>query len=371
MTYFRKLAQETARLTQAIGRDDKWLIVINADPDALASAMALRRIMAHRAAEVGIARVNEVRRPDNLAMMQFLRIPAVMLTPEVKAAYNRFAMVDSQPHHHPDFAGCEFSIVIDHHPIAPEAPVRAAFTDIRPDYGSVSTILTEYLYNLRIRPGKLLATALFYGIKTDTQSFERHFVEADVKAFSYLAKTADMQTVRKIIHSEYHRRWLKFFSKAFRKMRFVGSKGLFVYMDALESPDILVMLADFFTRVHGLSWNMLSAVVKKTVVVVFRGDGLGRNMGHMAQKLFADIGSAGGHRGAARAEIDLDKLGGKPVEEFLYKRLTGRKLPLKDKCPVEFPPVPQPERTARAATGQQKSAGVTYPSSTSTEKAEA
>ncbi|MFP5257520.1 MAG: DHH family phosphoesterase [Acidobacteriota bacterium] len=357
---FRKMSQLAGELTQVIGRGDRWLIVINADPDALASAMALRRIMAHRAAEVGISHVNEVKRPDNLAMMRFLHIPSTPLTPGLCANYDRFAMVDSQPHHHPDFAGRHYSIVIDHHPILAERPCQAEYADIRPEYGSVSTIMAEYLRGLRIRPGKLLATALVYGIKTDTQSFERHFVEADVRAFSAMTKHADMTLVRKIISSEYHRRWLKFFSKAFRKMRFVGARGLFVYMDVLESPDILVMLADFFTRVHGLSWNMLAAVVKGTVVVVFRGDGIGRNMGHMAAKIFGDIGSAGGHRGAARAEIELAKLGGKPVEEWLYKRLTGRRLPTKDQCPVEFPaPPPHKERTARADAGQEKSALVT------------
>ncbi len=334
MSYFRKLTQETTRLTQMLGREDKWLIVINADPDAMASALALKRIMVHRVAEVGIAHVNEVKRPDNLAMMRFLRIPTERLSPELRSRYDHFAMVDSQPHHHPDFKSCSFSIVIDHHPITAASPVTAQFVDIRPDYGSVSTILTEYLYNLRIRPGKLLATALVYGIKADTQSFERHFVEADVKAFSYLTKSADMALVRKIIHSEYHRRWLKFFSKAFRKMRFVGQKGLFVYMDTLESADILVMLADFFSRVHGLSWNMLCGIVKKQAIVIFRGDGIGRNMGQMAAKMFGDLGSAGGHRGAARAEIDLAKFGDKPIEEALYKRLTGRKLPTKEKCPI-------------------------------------
>ncbi len=334
MTYFRKLIQETTRLTQLFDRDDRWLIVINADPDAMASAMALRRIMSHRVDEAAIAHVNEIKRPDNLAMIRFLRVPTTMLTDKLRLKYNRFAMVDSQPHHHPGFKACDFSLVIDHHPISPEHPVKAAFADIRPDYGSVSTILTEYLYNLRIRPGKLLATALAYGIKTDTQSFERHFIEADVKAFSYLSKCADMLLVRKIVSSEFHRHWLKYLSKAFRKMRFVGAHGLFLYMDCLESPDILVMLADFFTRVHGLSWNMVAGVVKKNVVVIFRGDGIGRNMGQMAQKLFGDIGSAGGHRGAARAEIDLAALGGKPVEEFLYKRLTGHKLPAKEHCPI-------------------------------------
>lgn len=329
-----KLTQNMVRLNQIIGHDARWLIVINADPDAMASAMALRRIMAYRAEAVGIAHINEIKRPDNLTMMRLLRIPMVRLSPDVLASYQRFAMVDSQPHHHPDFQGIDCSVVIDHHPIVPEQPVRAAFADIRPDYGATSTVLTGYLTNLGIRPSKLLATALAYGIKTDTQSFERHFIEADVRAFSYLTRFADTQIIRRIISSEYHRQWLKFFSKAFRKMRFVGKQGLFVYMDGLESPDILVILADFFTKVHGLSWDMLAGLVKKKLVVIFRGDGVGRNVGLLAQKIFGDIGSAGGHRGAARAEIDLIKLGGKDPEEFLYKRLTGRKIPPKQHCPI-------------------------------------
>ena len=62
--------------------------------------------------------------------------------------------------------------------------------------------------------------------------------------------------------------------------------------------------------------------------------GIGRNMGQMASKMFGDLGSAGGHRGAARAEIDLAKFGDKSVEEALYKRLTGNRLPTKEKCPL-------------------------------------
>ena len=62
-------------------------------------------------------------------------------------------------------------------------------------------------------------------------------------------------------------------------------------------------------------------------------EAIGR-MGILAQKLFSDVGSAGGHRGAARAEIELAALKGKDPEEFLYRRLTGRKLPTKERCAV-------------------------------------
>jgi len=317
---------DAVKLCKFFRREDRWLILVNADPDALGSAMALRRIMSRRVEAADIAKVNEVTRPDNLAMIRFLRIPLVRFTPELAKKYTRFALVDSQPHHHPDFAGIPFSVVIDHHPLKADAPVAADYVDIRPGLGATSTILAEYLRAMRIRPGKLLATALVYGIKTDTQNFSRPFKHGDILAFSGLNKYAGQDLLRRIVHSEFHKSWLKYFSRAFRKMRFVGSRGLFVYMDRLESPDILVILADFFTRVHGLSWDMICGVSEGKAVAVFRGDGLFRDMGKVASGHFGDAGSAGGHKTMARAEIDLEKLAGQGPEEFFWKRLTGKRL---------------------------------------------
>ena len=160
MSSTRKLSSRLTQLLELFNRNDDWLIVINADPDAMASAMALKRIMSHRTGKVTIARINEISRPDNLAMIRYLRIPMLPLTDKLKASYSHFAMVDSQPHHNPAFAGIPFSIVIDHHPAVPEHPVDAAYVDIRPQYGAVSTLLTEYLRAYHIRPGIRLATAL-------------------------------------------------------------------------------------------------------------------------------------------------------------------------------------------------------------------
>ena len=164
MSSTRKLSSRLTQLLELFNRNDDWLIVINADPDAMASAMALKRIMSHRTGKVTIARINEISRPDNLAMIRYLRIPMLPLTDKLKASYSHFAMVDSQPHHNPAFAGIPFSIVIDHHPAVPEHPVDAAYVDIRPQYGAVSTLLTEYLRAYHIRPGIRLATALQSGI---------------------------------------------------------------------------------------------------------------------------------------------------------------------------------------------------------------
>ncbi|NJB68248.1 nanoRNase/pAp phosphatase (c-di-AMP/oligoRNAs hydrolase) [Desulfobaculum xiamenense] len=323
MAYFRSIPRLDEMLA-LFRREERWLIIINADPDALASAMALKRIMARRVQDCGIAHINEISRPDNLEMIRCLRIPTRRLTPNVAAQYDRFALVDSQPHHSDIFSEYRFSVIIDHHPLSAEKPATADYVDIKPEYGSNSSILTQYLYNLRIRPGKLLATALLYGIKTDTSSFERSFCEADMRAFQYLSKHADHLLLRKVYRSEFHLEWLRYFCQAYFKLRLTG-QGIFAYLEEVDSPDILVILADLFMRVQGAAWTVISGTTGGRVVAVFRGDGLRRDMGRFAARCFGDVGSAGGHRNAARAEIPLDAVDGVPVEVFLWNRLKTKK----------------------------------------------
>lgn len=337
MAYFRKTPQ-LPRLLEMFSKEQRWCILINADPDAMASAMALKRIMAHRVEKTAIARVNQITRPDNLEMISSLRIPVQKLTPNLAAQYDNFALVDSQPHHHPEFSARPIAICIDHHPLVREHPVQAAYTDIRPAYGAVASLMTEYLYNLKIRPGMLLATALSYAIKTDTQSFERPFADADVRAFQYLTRHANQHLLRKIHRAEFRPEWLRFFPRALSRLTFMGH-GLYSCMGEVEDADILVVLADFFLRVQGAAWVLVCGRVGDTVVVIFRGDGLRRDMGKMAGRLFGDLGSAGGHKALARAEFPAAAAGDQDLEAFLWSRLEVKRSrgPLtKGLCPVDF-----------------------------------
>lgn len=326
MAFFRLLAERLEGLKRLLKPAQRWLIVINADPDAMASAMALRLILERRAARADIAHINPIARPDNLAMINVLHIPMLRLTPELLKNYDKFAMVDSQPHHNPEFAGIDFDIVLDHHPPVPEHPVVASYMEIRPEYGAVSTLLTEYLYNLGIVPGRRLATALLYGIKTDTQSFERDFCGVDVKAFSYLSKLSNKLLLRKIVHAEFLKEWLDSFALAYANSRYLGREGFFAWLGDVDNPDILVVLADFFLRVHGIAWDAIAGCSNGKVVVIFRCDGLGgRDMGKRAAGWFGAFGSAGGHKMAARAEIPLERLGGVDPECFVLGRITRSK----------------------------------------------
>ena len=324
-----KLSARLTQLLELFSRTDDWLIAINADPDAMASAMALKRIMSHRTRKVTIARINDISRPDNLAMIRYLRIPLVPLTDELKAACTHFAMVDSQPHHSPAFAGIPFSIVIDHHPLTPDHPVEAAYVDIRPQYGAASTLLTEYLRGYRIRPGIRLATALQYGIRTDTATFTRTGTETDLRAYQYLAAHGDTVLLTRILRSEYLPGWLKYFGRAFSSMHQYHA-GAYCYLDTVENPDILVVVADFFTRVHGLKWVAICGVYNGTVVVIFRGDGH-LDLGAFAASRLGALGNAGGHRALARAEFPLSATEGRSVDVFVFRKLTEPPQPQKKK----------------------------------------
>ena len=304
----------------AFAKDDFCCVLIAADPDAMASALAVKRLIAHRVAGVTIAAINAITRPDNLSMIRYLRIPVVRWKEDMFPAFNKFILVDSQPHHSPLLRDLSFAAVIDHHPLVPEHPVYAEHVDVRPIFGATSTMLTRYLQSVRIRPSRLLATALLYGIHTDTAAFERSGNEEDLRAFQFLRKHADSGLLRRILRSEYLIDWLPLFSRAFSSLIPCG-KGYCAYVGKVSNPDILVSIADFFARIHGLKWVAVCGEYEHTAIVIFRGDGV-RDIGRFAAERFQTLGSAGGHRRLARAEFALDQIPkGIKIQDFILKRL--------------------------------------------------
>lgn len=290
--------------------DDTVLIVIVADPDAIASAMAVKRLLWRKVASVDISSLNEVDRLDNLTMIKQLGIKLLPFSGVRLETYSKFVIVDSQPDHHPAFRRFTPDIIIDHHP---DTGVQAKVTDIRPQYGATATILTEYLRSARIKPSTKLATGLLYGIKTDTRNFERQTIIEDVRAFQYLFHFANKHLINKIELTEININYLKYYRRAIEKKR-KRKDWTFIHLGTVETLDVCVLIADFFMRVSSVSWSIVSGIEGQTLVVVFRNDGLRKNAGRVAKLSFGQLGSAGGHKSMARAEINLAAL--KPLVAF-------------------------------------------------------
>jgi nanoRNase/pAp phosphatase (c-di-AMP/oligoRNAs hydrolase) len=303
----RPMSENLQKLFALFKPKDKVLITIDADPDAMASAMALKRLLWHKVHSVTIAHFNDIVRFDNVTMVRLLKIPLVKLQQIDAQAFSKTLLVDGQPHHHEAFSAFHYDAVIDHHPIT--MAVDAPFVDIRPSYGATATMMTEYLRSAKIRPSKSLATALLCAIRVDTHNFELHAFEDDVKAFHYLFPLANMNLLRKIEISDMGVKDLKYFQQALENKRIIKGK-IFSHLDQVHSPDILVLLADFFMRCDEVGWTVVSGVYQQNLIVIIRNDGFRKNAGSKAIKAFGRMGSAGGHRAMARAEIPLANLDG-------------------------------------------------------------
>src|SRR5262245_64792330 len=108
-------------------------------------------------------------------------------------------MVDLHPHYFGDHID-RVDLVIDHHPEQPG--YTAVYKDIRADYGSTSTIMSEHLRAVDANISERTATAMLYAIKSDTLFFSRHSNRVDIEAFSYLYPLADPALIRKMEGSE-------------------------------------------------------------------------------------------------------------------------------------------------------------------------
>ncbi|MEW6672758.1 MAG: DHH family phosphoesterase [Thermodesulfobacteriota bacterium] len=284
--------------------DDNVLIIINADPDAIASAMAVKRLLWHKTTSVTIANINVIKRPDNLAMVKLLGVNLVFFEKIDLKQYNRFVMVDSQPNHNEAFASFKPHVIIDHHP---DTGIKAPFQDIRPTYGATATIMTEYLQAAKIKPSVKLATGLFHAIKTDTSNFERKTLLEDLKAFQFLFRHSNIHLARKIELAEMRLDFLKYYKIALEAMR-KRKNRIFAHLGPVSNPDVCVIIADFFMRIESIDWSIISGLYDNKLIVIFRNDGLRKNAGKVAKESFGIIGSAGGHQSMARAEISLDAI---------------------------------------------------------------
>lgn len=321
--------EKVKRVLDLFSTNDKVLLPIMADPDAIASALALRRLLWRRVASATIATINEIKRQDNLTLIRLLKINLVPMSRIDPDEYSGFALVDGQPGHDPDLALYNYDLIIDHHPHLDSSEAR--YVDIRTGYGANATIMTEYLKAAKIVPSRTLATALYYAIKTDTESFRRPAREEDMRAFRYLYGLADHNLIRKVEYSEIPLNLIRYYGLALDRLRIRKNKG-YAHLGRVSTPDVLVMLADFLMRVNVIDTSIASGIFENELVVIFRNAMARRNVGRLAQRAFGRMGSAGGHKAAARAEvpltalreIGLDPEDDEAMERFVINTIQGR-----------------------------------------------
>lgn len=311
-------------LYEAVGDATSLLILTHndPDPDAIASAAALQWLLKERmGVEAHVAYKGIVGRAENKALVRYLGYPLRLLMEAEVSRSLPVALVDTQPGAGNNAlpSSSEIAIVFDHHPLREETQA-AAFADVRPNVGATSTILTQYCQVADAELPPSVATALFYGIKTDTMGLGRGASQSDVAAYFYLQSRVDVRALVNIERAQVPAEYFQGLVAALQSA-YVYDDVLISYIGEMPRPDLTAEMADLFLRLRGIEWVMCMGVYEDEMILSVRTNSQ-RGAGQLIQSIVADLGSAGGHGSMAAGQIPLD--GQNP--EILSHRLKERAL---------------------------------------------
>lgn len=297
------------QLLRVVTGADKILILPHndPDPDAIAGAVALRHLFTERfGVPAEIAYQGIIGRAENKTLARYLGHPLRRLTRSDLKAPPPIALVDTQPGagNNPLPATIVATIVVDHHPWRPET-AAAPFADVRPAIGSTSTILTEYLQAAGIEPDARLATALFYGIKTDTMGLGRGAGAADAAAYFYLQPRIDTQALFEIERAQVPATYFQSFAATLLAAR-IYKNVVVAYIGPVSYPDLAAEMADWLLRLEGGQWVICMGLYKDQITLAVRSRRRRGGAGQVAQAIMNGHGTAGGHGLMAGGQISLN-----------------------------------------------------------------
>ena len=300
------LAYTESMLTWVSGKG-RILIVVhdNPDPDSLASAMALRHLFAVRLSrEAVIAFSGMIGRSENLAMAKLLQIPLTPFPLIDLKMFQVICLLDTQPETGNNSLppGTKVDIVIDHHPMR-QATADCRWVDVRPDYGTTSTIVYQYLKVQGVSLGTKLATALFYAIKSETQDLGREAKRADRDAYIFLFPLANKTLLNSITRPHLPREYFIALHAALEHSTVYGNV-LVTELKGVQFPELVAELADLLLRLEGIETVLSMGYYGTEMILPIRTSSEQINAGELIKKLVVGIGSAGGHGMMAGGKVD-------------------------------------------------------------------
>ncbi|MGM0652625.1 MAG: DHH family phosphoesterase [Bacillota bacterium] len=197
------MKKEAELFIQAVQKYKALAIFIpgSPDPDAIASAYAIKLILNYYSIESVIYAEKKLSLPQNQILIDKLKIP-VRFDEDINIKkYEAYIVPDFQNNRVDVFGdSIPCAVHIDHHARSSDA-IKADYALLRADVGSTSTmvalILKELALDLSSEEMNSVATALMLGIQTDTDNYE-HIKPLDVEALSYLSALADLSFIENI-----------------------------------------------------------------------------------------------------------------------------------------------------------------------------
>ena len=281
----------------------------NPDPDALASALAMFELFNFHGHESQIVHGGMIEHHQNRAMVKQLEIPVrrLILDWEINDVINESDVVIAVDFHRPGANniipnGSVPHIIIDHHSV--DEPVTADIAMVSSEYSSTSSMVAALLMNSNFEMSPRVATALAFGIKTDTLGFTREFNAVDIRALMWINAWVDKDILRSIELPPRSRDSLESFSEALKNKTHYGGT-IIAPVNNLKNRDTLAQIADFLLPTEGVDTVITFGVRRGKVILSVRSNKEGIHVGKILANNFPE-GLAGGHKSLGGGQIPFD-----------------------------------------------------------------
>src|SRR3989338_4725711 len=300
-------------IKESNGKELAIFLQDNPDPDAIASGLTLKHICKLCDVESSIYYGGSISHQNNKALVNLLNIDLINIkTSEdvmtvVKSA-GKIALVEASIPSKNNVLPIEITpnLIFDHHQIDISS-VKGDFVDIQPEIGATATIMTKYIRQLDLKPDASLATALLYGIRTDTKEFTRNTSSEDLNAAAYLSPMVDTTIMSQLEFPPMSLETLDIIGRAIRNKEIRGSY-LASFVEFISDRDALPQAAEMMLQLEGVYTVLVFGINEDKVQLPARSRDTRVNLGVILQSAFGELNS-GGHATMAAGTINLGILG--------------------------------------------------------------
>ena len=292
----------------------KVLIVChdNPDPDALASALAIKHLCESIGHEPTIVHGGMIEHQQNRAMVKLLDMDVrrIILDWEIEDILTDSDLVICIDFSHPGANNilpetCVPHIVIDHH-TSDTRPAGDVIL-VRSEFAATSSLVASILMNSGIEINRNVATALAFGIRTDTLGFTRSFNAVDLRALSWLGAWIDWELMRSFESPPRSQEVLSIFKQALTDATL--ENGLMLApVTQMTDRDALSQVADFLLPTEDVDVVITYGVRISKVILSARSTNDSIHIGRILSNTF-EKGRAGGHKSLAGGQIPFEEIG--------------------------------------------------------------
>jgi len=296
-------------IKESNGKDVAIFLQDNPDPDAIASGLTLKHICKFCDVESSIYYGGNISHQKNRALVNLLDIDLINIKTseevmKVVSSAGKIALIEASIPSKNNVLPIEVipNLIFDHHQIDISS-VKGDFVDIQPEIGATATIMTKYIRQLKIKPGVSLATALLFGIRTDTKEFTRNTTSDDFEAAAYLSPLVDTTIMSQLDFPPMRLETLDIIGRAIRNKEIRGSY-LASFVEFISDRDALPQAAEMMLQLEGVYTVLVFGINDDKVQLSARSMDTRVNLGLILQSAFGELNS-GGHATMAAGTINL------------------------------------------------------------------